>query len=445
MRIPLALLVLPCVAGIAAADGLTVLSVGKVATFKNGGGIVRVGRDPALAPGPSPACPTRSAVEVSSYLVATQRVAGTKVLDLDCAKWRAKGSGFAYDDPAAAAGLRSARYGRKGLVLRFGGDAFTLPAGPVGYVQAWLIVGSTRFNVRLHNFTRNEPAVLVTRKPSKAAATGEHAFWVVLHHEWQTADEKAELEETTLRSLAKAAKRDPTDGWSRFLVAMMHLYRSAQAVERFSDVSDFAKAEIAAAHTAFGQALPLLWDGTKGDSRVAGFAAASTFALGVVNRDAALQDQGMAELDAAYRVNPFFNVFDYIPVAQALPSFDPRFTQVFTRVSSYLNDPATLACVVTQPEICNNDGYAPQNIAGSLALFGDVEAKGGDAAAARNWYGLALALAGGQTPPYRFLPALQLRVASVAQRVALFRDADPSNDPTVIGAGNEACSACHTR
>jgi hypothetical protein len=216
-------------------------------------------------------------------------------------------------------------------------------------------------------------------------------------------------------------------------------------VERFSDVGDFAKAELAAAHAAFGQALPLLWDGTKGDSRVAGFAAASTFALGVVNRDAALQDQGMAELDAAYRVNPFFNVFDYIPVAQALPSFDPRFTQVFTRVSSYLNDPGTLACVATQPEICNNDGYAPQNIAGSLALFGDVEAKGGDADAATNWYGLALALAGGENPPYRFLPALQLRAASVAQRVALFRDADPANDPTVIGAGNEACSACHTR
>src|SRR5262249_39880961 len=445
MRIPLALLVLPCVAGIAAADGLTVLSVGKVATFKNGGGIVRGGRARALAAGPSPACPTRSAVEVSSYLVATQRVAGTKVLDLDCAKWKAKGSGFAYGDPAAAAGLRSARYGRKGLVLRFGGDTFTLPAGPVGYVQAWLIVGLTRFNVRLHNFTRNEPAVLVTRKPLKAAATGEHAFWAVLHHEWQTPDEKAGLEETALRSLAKAAKRDRADGWSRFLLAMMHLYRSAQAVERFSDVSDFAKAEIAAAHAAFGQALPLLWDGTKGDSRVAGFAAASTFALGVVNRDAALQDQGMAELDAAYRVNPFFNVFDCIPVAQALPSFDPRFTQVFTRVSIYLNDPSTLACVVTQPEICNDDGYAPQNIAGSLALFGDVEAKGGDAAAAGNWYGLALALTGGEIPPYRFLPALRLGAAPASHGVALCRDADPGNAPPVIGGGDEACSACHTR
>src|SRR5262249_22036334 len=122
MRIPLALLFLALVPGIAAADGLTVLSVGKAATFRKGGGIVRVGRDPALAAGPSPACPTRSAVEVSSYLVATQRVAGTTLLDLDCAKWKAKGSRFVYDDPAAAAGLRSARYGRQGRVPRFGSD-----------------------------------------------------------------------------------------------------------------------------------------------------------------------------------------------------------------------------------------------------------------------------------------------------------------------------------
>jgi hypothetical protein len=444
MRIHLALL-LSLVPGMAAADGLTVLSVGKVAIFKNGGATIRVGRDSALVAGPSPTCPATSAVDVSSYPVATQRVVVTTQVGLDCAKWRAKGSGFVYDDPAGTAGLRSVRYGRKGLTLHFGGDAFTPPAGPVGYVQAWLTVGSTRFNVRLHNFSRNEPRVLITRKPSKPAAIGEHAFWAVLHHEWQTPDEKTQLEQTTFDALAKASKRDKKDGWSRFLTAMMHLYRFGQAVERFTDVSDFAKAEIAAAHTAFGQALPMLWDGTKGDSRVAGFAAAATFALGYANQDAAVQAQGMSELDAAFRTNDFFNVFDYIPVAQAVPSFDPRFSQVFTRMNGYLNDPGTLACVTTQPEICNNEGYAPRNTPGSLALFGDIEAKGGDVAAATNWYGLAIVLTGGATPPYRFLSALEDRVATVNQRVALFQDGEPGDDPTVIGAGEQACAACHAR
>lgn len=153
----------------------------------------------------------------------------------------------------------------------------------------------------------------------------------------------------------------------------------------------------------------------------------------------------MAELDDAFGANPFFNVFDCIPVAQALPAFDPRFVEVFSLVSAYLSDPDTLACVGTQPEICANDGYAPRNTAGSLALFGDLHAKAGDRAGAERWYGLALALASGGSTPYRFLPALRTRAATVDERIARFGDADPSNDPTVIGAGAEACAACHTR
>lgn len=229
---------------------------------------------------------------------------------------------------------------------------------------------------------------------------------------------------------------------------MTHLYRFGQAVERYDAVSDYARDEIAAAQAAFQDAVPLVWNGTTGDSRVPGFAAATTFGLGVVRNDPDLQAQGLAELDAAFRVNPFFNVFDYIPVAQAVPSFDPRFQGVFDKMSAYLNDLGTLQCLGTQPEICGNDGYAPRNTAGSLALFGDLDAKGGSAERAQSWYDLALALGrggSGGSRPYPFLPALESRITAVAERIALFRDADPSNDPTVFGAGPEACAACHNR
>lgn len=228
---------------------------------------------------------------------------------------------------------------------------------------------------------------------------------------------------------------------------MTHLYRFGQAVERYDAVSDYARDEIAAAQAAFQDAVPLVWNGTTGDSRVPGFAAATTFGLGVVRNDPDLQAQGLAELDAAFRVNPFFNVFDYIPVAQAVPSFDPRFQGVFDKMSAYLNDLGTLQCLGTQPEICGNDGYAPRNTAGSLALFGDLDAKGGSAERAQSWYDLAALGRGGSggSRPYPFLPALESRVTAVAERIALFRDADPSNDPTVFGAGPEACAACHNR
>src|SRR5262249_34901038 len=137
--------------------------------------------------------------------------------------------------------------------------------------------------------------------------------------------------------------------------------------------------------------------------------------------------------------------FDYIPVAQALPAFDPRFQDVFDRVSRYLTDPETLRCVVTQPEICNDAGYAPRNTPGSLALFGDVDAKGGNADGAEMWYGLALALAGGGSRPSPFLPAREPRATGAAGRGALSRAAAPGNAPGVSGGGAGAGPACHTR
>jgi hypothetical protein len=441
----LALLVLSLVPRLAASDGPAVLTVDKVARFEKGHGMVRVGRDPRLAGAPAPTCPTTSSVELSSYPVATQRVAVATRLTFDCGRWKRKRGSFRYDDPSATGGVRAIRYGKKGMRIRFAGGSAPLPAGPVGYLQVWLTVGSRRFNARFHNFVANAPDRLVTRKPSAAAATGERAFWAVLHRDWNTPSQKSDLEAVAVGCLTKASKHDKRDGRSRFLLAMTHLYRFGQAVERYDAFSAFARGEIEAAHAAFEEALPLLWNGTTGDSRVPGFAAATTFELGVVRNDPALQAQGMAELDAAFQVNPFFNVFDYIPVAQAVPALDPRFQSLFDKVRSYLDDPATLQCLTTQPEICADAGYAPRNTAGSLALFGDLEAKGGDLAGARGWYDLALAFGSSGTPPYPFLPALQARVNSVADRVARFRDADPGNDPTIIGAGAEACAACHNR
>lgn len=443
MRVAVALAVLLSLPHAARAAGLTVLTEGKVASFKNGKGTVRVGRDPQLANAPAPTCPATSAVTLSSYPEPTQRVVVATEVALDCTKWTARKNGdFVYSDPDATGGLSNLRYGKKGIVARFTSSA---PAGPVAYAQLWLTVGDTRFNARLHSFKKNDAGAIVGRKPSKAAAAGERAFWAILHKDWGTADEKAALETTALESLTRAAKASKKDGWSEFLLAMTHLYRFGQATTGYNDASEFARAEVEAAHAAFQSSVPKLWNGTTGDSRVPGFAAATTFGLGVVRGDAALEQQGLDDLNAAYAINPFFNVFDFIPVAQTVPSFDPRFQAVFTTVSGYLNDPNTLACLTSQPEVCGNDGYAPRNTAGSLALFGDLEAKSGDIAGAKQWYNLALGLAKIGPTPYRFLSSLQDRVDNAEERVALFSDDDASNDPNIIGAREEACAACHNR
>lgn len=174
-----------------------------------------------------------------------------------------------------------------------------------------------------------------------------------------------------------------------------------------------------------------------------GFAAAAKYTQGYLENDAALRDEGLAELDRAIDINSFFNVFDYIPVLPALPPRDPLFQRGYALFSSYLENPDTLQCVTTQPEICANAGLAPHNIQGALTLFGDLYAKARDLPQAQNWYNLAMAFPDTQT--WDFRSAIQERAANAAARVALYADEDPGNDPPLIGAGAEACHVCHKR
>jgi hypothetical protein len=429
------------------AHALTVLTTGKVATFKGDEGMVRFGKDPALATPIAPVCPTVSRVSLRSYPQATNRVVEHLDVELPCASWKAGGGGFVYDDKTAAVGgVRKIVYSGDKLLIKFSGPAFERPTGPVGYFHVWFTVGDTAYHGRFHNFRKNDADLIVTRQVSKSAAEGEALFWSVLHGD-VTGAAKTAAEERAIEVLAKASKRDKKDGRSRFLLAMMHLYRFGQMTVSYFGVDDAARAEITAANDGFVAAGPLLWDRAtnRGDSRVPGFAAATTFGLGTVNADPALQAQGLADLDYAISVNEFFNIFDYIPVVQTTPPSDPLFAQLVERITGYLDDPETLSCFATQPEICSNFGLAPHNAEGALVLFGDVFAKAGNLERATFWYGLAKALGDSDAVPWKFQSVLDDRMANAEARVALYADADPSNDPPIIGAGAEACAVCHNR
>ncbi len=432
----------------APARALTVLTTGKVALSKDSPGdkgnrgVFRFGADPALATIPDPTCPTVTTVQVASYSQATWRVVAQPAAELPCDAWRRVAGGWVYTDRSAArGGITKVVYTRTRLLIKLRGPGFVPIAGPVGYLEVWLTVGAERYLGRFHSFVRNDASVITTRKLSSAAAAGEAAFWNVLHGD----DSSLARQEEAIALLDKAARRDRKDGRSGFLLAMMHLYRFGQATTDFGAVSAFARAEIAAAHAAFERAVPLLWDGTAGDSRVPGFAAATKYVKGFVEGDDALRDAGIVDLAAAVAVNQFFNVFDYIPVAQAVPAGDPLFATVFAEVADYLSDPDTLACIGTQPEICNNYGLAPHNAEGAVLLFGDLYAKAGDLPQAQTWYDLARALGAAGSAPWRFQTLAEDRAASAATRVGLYQDADPTNDPPVIGAGEEACAVCHYR
>jgi hypothetical protein len=428
-----------------AATGFQILTVGKVVRFENrgdpalNGGFVVVGRDPLLRSVTDPRCPATSNVAVEAYLQSTVRDAALAHVDLDCTKWSVVRNGFQYADPAGT--VRSLRIGRNGMAMEVRGPGFTPIAGPVGFVQVQLQIGNQVLRARFHDFRRDDAQAVYSRRPSAVAATGEAGFWDVL----LAVDNSESRQQAVLHALNTAVQRHPRDGRAQFLLAMLHLYRFGQRITALDSVTPDARAELAASNSAFAVAVPLLWNDAlgAGDSRVPGFAAAAKYMHGTIENDAAERAQGLADLEHAVAINAFFDVFDYIPILQFLLPSDPVFQQAYAAFSSYLSDPTTVQCVNTQPEICANAGFAPHNIQGSLILFGDLNAKGGNLAQAQLWYSLINAFPDSSTWP--FAPLIQDRIANATTRVALYADADPSNDPAVIGVGTQACANCHNR
>jgi hypothetical protein len=446
---PIVLLLLAVfVTGGAPAHALTILTHGKVLKLVGRGdpdpvgqrrGLVRFGPDPALAGALDPSCPLPSSFELGVYPAATNRVVRSERVMLDCAKWRAREGGWVYTDPAAPGAVRKIRYGPAGLVVKLAGaDALPAP-GPLGYAFVWFTVGDRRYHGRFHVFRTNREARIVGRKPSRAAAEGEAGFWAVMLAD----DRSEERQQATLDALGRAARRTRSDGRSRFLTAMLRLYRFGQLTESITDAGPDARAELEAAVAAFDAAEPLLWDRAagRGDSRVPGFSAAARYALGVVAGDAELRQRGINDLAYAIQINPFFNVFDLITVAQAEPAGSAAFQKAFVAMDTYLSNPETLTCLGDQPEICGNEGLAPSGFQGALVLFGDLYAKAGDADRAEFWY----TLAAGTETGWPFAPLGADRLATVDARVAAYRDEEPANDPPIIGARQEACAVCHNR
>lgn len=433
------------VAATPAAADFHVLTSGKVARFvfrgdpTRNGGVVVVGKDPELATLYDPRCPATSSVQVEGYLQSTVRALVVADIGLDCAKWEPTKAGYRYTDKTGT--IQAIRYDSKGLRIKIQGEDYTAFPGPIGFLQAQMQIGNEILRARFHNFKANDVGAIITRKPSAPAAAGERLFWSVLHG----ADKSEAQQQLLLETLEKAVKVSKKDGRSWFLLAMTHLYRFGQRVVRFDQASAEARTEIGAANQAFAVAVSLLWDDVNemGDSRVPGFAAGSKYIEGLLDGDLAMQAEGLADLARANEVNAFFNVFDYIPILQALPPGDPVFQLAFENFDTYINQPETFFCLTDQPEICANEGFAPKNLQGTLTLFGDLYAKAGNLSQAQYWYGLAGAFP--ETPTWSFYPILADRTANAAARVALYADADPTNDPPVIGAGAESCAVCHNR
>jgi len=430
----------------AAAADLAILTRGKMLQLIADGdpaharGVVRFGADPVLADAPDPSCPAASSFELGLFTVSANAVVRGEKAQLDCARWRRTASGWTYAnaDPEAPGGVRSIVYGPSGLVVKLAGAQAMPAAGPLGYAFAWFEVGARRYHGRFHLFRQNSATRIVSRTTSRGAAEAERGFWTVLIGD----DDSEARQQATLAALTAAA-RSPRDGRSPFLLAMLRLYRFGTLTESIAAASPTAVSELGAAVAAFDAAEPLLWNRAtrSGDSRVPGFAAAARYSLAVASGDEPMRQRALADLDYAIEINAFFNVFDLMTVIQAEPPSSAAFQAAFATVSAYLADPTTFQCAFTQPEVCTGAGLGPGSFPGTFVVFGDLFAKAGDATAAKRWYEAARTTEGG----WAFEGLGAERLATADARVAAYGDADPSNDPPIIGAGRQACASCHHR
>ena len=84
----------------------------------------------------------------------------------------------------------------------------------------------------------------------------------------------------------------------------------------------------------------------------------------------------------------------------------------------------------------------------TFLLFGDIYAKGGRLDDAREWYGTAVGIGESSGWKPEVLATARSRLAGAAERVALYQDGDPDNDPPLVGAGNgrgSSCAYCHNK
>jgi hypothetical protein len=273
----------------------------------------------------------------------------------------------------------------------------------------------------------------VSRRATRAGAAAEAAFWDTVWGDAPRSDE-------ALRLLERAVKRDRKDGRSQFLLGMLHLYRTSSVCAEFdfANLCDAARAEGAAAQAPLDRAVELL----PLDSRIPGFRAAATYANGFTQGDAALLATGLERIDAAVEANPLFNAFDLFAVVAPVTSGTTEYFQnrILPLVDYVFAD---ASCLVDLPETCSNAGMAPHNFEGTLVLLGDIYAKGGRLATANAWY--TVAQLSGASSAWRYQAIADDRLATAATRVALSQDADPTNDPPLLGGGGGSCRHCHNK
>jgi hypothetical protein len=194
------------------------------------------------------------------------------------------------------------------------------------------------------------------------------------------------------------------------------------------------------------------------DHRVLGWLGPTKIAIGSFLGDAALVDEGFADVDAGVAAHPEFNLFVKALVREGAPrdsaDFQDAVEAMWATLDVCVGEPVDrenpdysgymdLETTEGPARTCWNTGKARHNFEGFFLYFGDMLVKAGDPDLAAAIYENAKLSSTYDTWPSK--DVLDARIADAPSRAALYADADPANDPELVGVGSRQCATCHAR
>lgn len=171
-----------------------------------------------------------------------------------------------------------------------------------------------------------------------------------------------------------------------------------------------------------------------------------------------LMQEGLAVLDDAVQAWPEFNLFCKALAYDGLPASDPDYAKAveaaFDNLDACIGEPIDRDNPDLTPYLdqatdqgvkraCWNDWIAPHNAEGFYLWMGDLLVKQGKVDQALVLYNNVTLIEEFPSWPYRSLLDDRLN-ANLDAKAALYRDADPNNDPPVGGqSASRRCAYCH--
>jgi hypothetical protein len=241
------------------------------------------------------------------------------------------------------------------------------------------------------------------------------------------------LRADSIAALDAAAKELPDEEEIHLLLGLAHLWRLAEPLPGETEPGVQLPSAIGARDH-----LQRAYQLCPTDHRIAAWLGPILVRFGRTLNDQKTIDEGLAVLDKGIAAYPSFVLFSRLLIYADSPRDAPEFQQALTAVidntdacSQRLGDPACTNLTV------------PHNREGAALFLGDVLTKAGKRSDAHAAY--SEALAGPDFQTWSFQPLLHERLDGLDARIALYADADATNDPAAAWAADNQCALCHTR